>query len=62
MEQFVPPPMISEFESEGASISATTGLLKRILRLYDCVMLHEHSLISPELLQQNKGTEERIAI
>jgi hypothetical protein len=63
MEQFVPLPTKSEFESEGVSISATTSQLKHILRLCDCVMLHEHSLISPKLLQHNKGdTQDRIAI
>jgi hypothetical protein len=47
--------MKSEFSSEGPGISATTGWFKRILRLYDCVMLHKHSLISAEHLQHNKG-------
>jgi hypothetical protein len=41
--------------SEGAGISATTGQFKRVLRLYDCLMLHEHSLISAEPLEHKKG-------
>lgn len=47
-----PLPVKSEFSSEGA---ATTGQFKRVFRLYDCLMLHEHPLISAESLEHKRG-------
>ena len=47
-----PLPVKSEFSSEGA---ATTGQFKSVLRLYDCLMLHEHPLISAESLEHKGG-------
>jgi hypothetical protein len=51
--------MKSEFSNEGAGISATTGQFKRILRFYDCLMLHEHPLISAEPLEHKKRIHSR---